>query len=29
MHFTYVCNDCGKTFTTDKVIYQCPDCVPE
>lgn len=26
MHFTYVCNDCGKTFSTDKVIYQCPDC---
>ena len=29
MHFTYVCNDCGKTFTTDKVIYQCPDCAKE
>lgn len=26
MHFTYVCNDCGRTFETDRVIYQCPDC---
>jgi threonine synthase len=26
MHFTYVCNECGKSFTTNKVIYQCPEC---
>lgn len=26
MRFTYVCNDCGRTFETDKVIYQCPEC---
>lgn len=26
MRFTYQCNDCGKTFETDEVIYQCPEC---
>ncbi|MCI2045269.1 MAG: pyridoxal-phosphate dependent enzyme [Sphaerochaeta sp.] len=26
MRFTYVCNECGKVFDTDQVIYQCPDC---
>ncbi len=29
MHFTYVCNDCGRTFKTSEVIYQCPDCAQE
>lgn len=26
MKFKYVCNDCGKEFVTDKVIYTCPEC---
>lgn len=26
MKFKYVCNDCGKEFITDKVIYTCPEC---
>ena len=26
MKFKYVCNDCGKEFVTDKVMYTCPEC---
>lgn len=26
MKFKYVCNDCGKEFITDKVVYTCPEC---
>lgn len=26
MKFKYVCNDCGKEYVTDKVMYTCPDC---
>lgn len=29
MRFTYECNDCHRTFTTDKVMYQCPHCAGE
>lgn len=29
MKFTYVCNDCGRTYTTDKVMYQCPHCAKD
>ena len=26
MKFKYVCNDCGKEFVTDEVMYTCPEC---
>jgi len=26
MRFKYICNDCGKEFVTDQVMYQCPIC---
>lgn len=26
MRFKYVCSDCGKTFETADIMYQCPDC---
>ncbi|WP_320130623.1 pyridoxal-phosphate dependent enzyme [uncultured Sphaerochaeta sp.] len=26
MRFTYECCDCGKTFESEEVLYQCPDC---
>ena len=29
MRFHYVCSDCGKTFYTDEIMYQCPDCAKE
>lgn len=29
MKFKYVCNDCGREFTTDKIMYQCPHCEME
>lgn len=29
MRFTYECNDCKRTFETDKVVYQCPQCSKE
>lgn len=29
MRFHYVCNDCSKEFTTNEVMYTCPDCAAE
>ncbi len=26
MRFSYECSDCGTTYQTDEVMYQCPDC---
>jgi threonine synthase len=26
MAVTYTCTSCGRTFTTDEVVYRCPDC---
>lgn len=26
MKFKYICSDCGHEYTTDKVMYQCPQC---
>ncbi|MCR4677019.1 MAG: pyridoxal-phosphate dependent enzyme [Sphaerochaetaceae bacterium] len=26
MKFKYQCVDCGKTFVTDRIVYQCPHC---
>lgn len=26
MKFQYVCNDCGKVYETNDIIYLCPDC---
>ena len=26
MKFKYVCNDCGREFVTDEIIYTCPEC---
>ena len=29
MRFRYICSDCGRTFETDGLMYQCPDCSRE
>ncbi|MDY0290306.1 MAG: pyridoxal-phosphate dependent enzyme [Sphaerochaeta sp.] len=26
MRFSYECSDCSKTYVSDEVMYQCPDC---
>lgn len=26
MKFKYICNDCGKEFSSEKIIYRCPEC---
>jgi len=26
MNFKYVCNDCGKEYSSEKIIYRCPSC---
>jgi threonine synthase len=29
MKFSYVCNDCGREYRTDDIMYQCPHCSKE
>jgi len=29
MNFKYVCNDCGKEYSSEKIIYRCPSCTAE
>ena len=29
MRFRYVCSDCGRTFETECLMYQCPECSKE
>lgn len=29
MRFRYVCSDCGRTFETEGLMYQCPECSKE
>lgn len=26
MNFYYICNDCGRRYPSDDIIYRCPDC---
>ncbi len=26
MEFHYTCNDCGRTYTADDILYRCPEC---
>lgn len=26
MNFHYICNDCGRRYPSDDIIYRCPDC---
>lgn len=29
MNFKYVCNDCGKEYSSEKIMYRCPSCTVE